>query len=393
MKKVVIFYKSLVHPGGAERLLFNFSENLIKMGYKTEIICFDYNNRAFFETKTSKNIIVFKSKFYFFKMFKLFKYIISNRNSIFICDSGHIDFYLVSIFSNIKYSLHLHHPLYMSFNDFDKYSIFLKKYFNEMIKSNFGAKRFIKIRDNLSIKRKFFLNVGAFFSIRSIKKSKNNFVLSHYAKKEKKKLFNVESTVLCGALEESIFNYKPKVIDSIPKTFDKIIFTVGRLDINKRISDLIDSFSFLINNNNNYLLLIGGKGPEEENLKNKVKNLNLENNIIFLGFIDDEKLYDYYYLADLFVSIDWADFRLTSYEALAMGTKVILSDETEIDKFLNDSKFLYLTKPIPEETSKVILQAFNEEPTISHNDLLKYLENFTWENYTKNLINIINSNA
>lgn len=363
------------------------------MGYKTEIICFDYNNRAFFETKTSNNIIVFKSKFYFFKMFKLFKYIISNRNSIFICDSGHIDFYLVSIFSNIKYSLHLHHPLYMSFNDFDKYSIFLKKYFNEMIKSNFGAKRFIKIRDNLSIKKKFFLNVGAFFSIRSIKKSKNNFVLSHYAKKEKKKLFNVESTVLCGALEESIFNYKPKVIDSIPKTFDKIIFTVGRLDINKRISDLIDSFSFLINNNNNYLLLIGGKGPEEENLKNKVKNLNLENNIIFLGFIDDEKLYDYYYLADLFVSIDWADFRLTSYEALAMGTKVILSDETEIDKFLNDSKFLYLTKPIPEETSKVILQAFNEEPTISHNDLLKYLENFTWENYTKNLINIINSNA
>mgnify|MGYP006090307063 CR=1 FL=1 len=38
MKKVSIFYKNLIEPGGAERLLVKVYENLISEGYDVDIV-------------------------------------------------------------------------------------------------------------------------------------------------------------------------------------------------------------------------------------------------------------------------------------------------------------------------------------------------------------------
>ena len=104
-------------------------------------------------------------------------------------------------------------------------------------------------------------------------------------------------------------------------------------------------------------------------------------------------LYDYYHRVDLFASIDWADYRITSYEALAMGTKVLLSDETDIDKFLIDSKYLYITSPTIKDTAKCMKQALKDKPNVSESELFKYLKDFTWKKYTRKLINIMESNV
>ena len=71
--------------------------------------------------------------------------------------------------------------------------------------------------------------------------------------------------------------------------------------------------------------------------------------------------------ADLFISIDWADYRITSYEALAMGTKVILSDETDTDEFLIKSSYLYITSPTIKDTAECMKQALEDEPKVKIN--------------------------
>ena len=389
-KKIAIFYKSLIDPGGAERLLVKLYEELTLLGYNVNIVSFNISSEALFDVNISDDhLIDLNSRFYALRFFKLLSYMIKNKKSLFICDSGHIDFYLSSVLANIDYSMHLHHPLFMSFNDFDKYSIFLSKYFKKRINSNYGAERFLKIKNELSFFQIITLNIRAFVSILAFKKSKNNFVLSSYAKDEKKELFGIDSSVICGALDKNIFQYEAAEIESKYDDFESIIFTVGRLDINKRISDLIKAFDVILSSGKNYALLIGGKGPEYFNLQSLVKDIGIENNVFFLGFVPEKKLFNYYAKADLFISIDWADYRITSYEALAMGTKVILSNETEADPFLINSRFLYIVEPSIVNTVKCIELALSESPKISIDSLHSYLKKFSWEVYSKLIINKI----
>jgi glycosyltransferase involved in cell wall biosynthesis len=277
----------------------------------------------------------------------------------------------------------------MSFNETDKYSIFQKKYFEEMLKSNFGAIRFKKINDDMSLYKRLYINFRAFISIKAIKKSQNNFVLSQYAKNEKKILFDIDSEVLCGALNDDVFNYTATKDFTQYDKYKYKILTIARLDENKRLDELLKGFSLYLEKESSAILFIGGSGPELDNLKNIVKKLNIENNVEFLGFIPEEELFDWYGMADLFVSIDWADYRITMYESLVMNTKVLLSDETDADKFLLDSNYLYICQPDIKNTKVTIEQALNEKPNISYNELEIYLKNFTWHNYCKKLVSVL----
>lgn len=387
---IVFFYKSLLDAGGAERLLINSYLSMKKLGYNVKVVSYIINEKALFNSHINKDdFIELSSRSFIGKFTKLCNLLKNHKESKIICDSGHIDIYLASIFVNFDYSLHLHHPLFMSFNDFDKYSIFLKSKYNYWVNSNYGAIRFNNIKNKLTYFDKILINIRAFFSILSIKKAKNIFVLSKYAFDEKKSLFNVNSKIICGALDSELFNKLPQ--NSIDKfdTFEYKILTIARLDENKRIDQLIFAVNSLVKKNYNLCLIIGGRGPEYENLKNIVERLNLSDNIYFLGFIQEEFLYGYYSLADLFVSIDWADYRITSYESMLAGTPVVLSNEVEYDDYLIRNKYLFTCSPNAKELEVLLeqkLQLKNTELKFSIND---YLENFTWDNYVKQIISFL----
>ena len=392
MKTFFLVYKRLIAPGGAERLLLNEYINLKALGYNVKIITFEYVKESSFNVRIDgKDLVILGSNWYV-AMVKFYFLIRKHKKASFLCSSGHIEMYLLSLLIKYKYSLHIHHPSYMSFNETDKFSIFQIKHFESMLKSNYGASRFRQIYENLTILQKIYINLRAFISIKAIQASKNNFVLSNYAKREKKILFGVDSKVVCGALDNEVFNFEVNKIDSKYLNYKYRILSVGRLDANKRIDELILAFKNLREENVDAALLIGGAGPQLDFLKAKVKNYSLDDHVYFLGFIDEKSLYDYYSAIDLFVSIDWADFRITSYEALAMGAKVILSNETEPDQFLLDSNYLFLTDPNHSETVKMIKEALDTKPNISKAQLDKYLEQFKWINFSKKIAENINYN-
>jgi len=80
--------------------------------------------------------------------------------------------------------------------------------------------------------------------------------------------------------------FKPNL--AVQKNYDFIF--LGRLDELKRIHLIIKGFNHLIKSTNNqkaYRMVIVGAGPEENNLKNLVASLHLEEEVLFTGFIHD----------------------------------------------------------------------------------------------------------
>lgn len=389
MSKIVLFYKRLVKPGGAERLLLKEYQYFKSSNYDTKIVCFEYNQQLEFnEFVDSNDIISFENSSDWNNILDLSNFMKKNQDAKYICNSGYIDFYLASAFTKTNYSLHIHQPSFMSFNEKDKYSIFMKDAFSKLVNSNHGAKRFVDIKSKLTFLEKIKLNLRALISIKAVKKAENVFVLSDFAVREKKIMYGINAYNFTGALEKKIFDYEVKPLNKYENYKYKLI-SIARLDINKRFDELIIGFADFLKEEPSSILLIGGTGDQFDNLNKLVNKLKIEDNVKLIGFVPDELLYDYYAWADLFVSIDWADFRITSYEAMAVGTKVLLSDETDPNKELLTSGYYYLTKPKVSAVKDAIKNALEKTDVIDKSSLDALLKNYVWESYFSKIEKVV----
>ena len=399
-KKIILFYKRLASPGGAERLLLEEYKHLKSFGYDVKIVTYSFSTHSLFDEAIDVNDMVIIGDGVF-SIYKLSRYLSKQANTHIISASGDIDIYLSTVLlKNINYSLHIHQPSFMTFNVDAKYSLFQRQHFHAMVDDNFGTKNIIKIKNELKITDKFIVNIKAFFVIRAIKKAVFTFVLSNYAQEEKKILFKVDSHVECGAISEVRLEYSLDDVNLYKKfsKFDNVLLSVSRLDKNKRVDVAIRAFDKFLNNKNNKnnknsILLIVGTGPELENLKALSESLGVSEKVIFLGFVADTYLYDYYFIADLLIAVDWADYRITSFEALSVGTKVLMATEADYDSELKMGGYIFIAPAKPSNLCLEIDRALSIEPSISDVELSRILKKYTWRNYTQRLINIIeNSN-
>ena len=105
----------------------------------------------------------------------------------------------------------------------------------------------------------------------------------------------------------------------------EFIFSAGRLTRQKNFSLLIEAFNLVKLDNPNLLLIIAGEGEEEEFLKKKVKSLNLENKIIFIGY--SQNVYKYMSKSTCFLlSSLWEDPGFVLIEAAYCRSTIISSN-------------------------------------------------------------------
>lgn len=101
---------------------------------------------------------------------------------------------------------------------------------------------------------------------------------------------------------------------------------IGQLETQKGVEVLIQEFALACEKNNALILKIAGTGSQAEALKQTVKELNLDKNIFFLGWVNDtEQLYRES-LALIFPSIGLESFGLVITEAMSYARPVIGSD-------------------------------------------------------------------
>ena len=158
--------------------------------------------------------------------------------------------------------------------------------------------------------------------------------------KEKLKLKNIKVDAIYPVLPHDILK------NSILKKKKKKIFTfitVNRLDKNKNIQLIINSFIKGFKNKNAVLKIIGN-GPEIENLINISKTSNLKKKIFFIKNSDRKKMKKELAKADCFLSSSFHEtFGVVLIEAIALGVPVI-STKSEGPSEIVNNKNGYLVK-------------------------------------------------
>lgn len=114
--------------------------------------------------------------------------------------------------------------------------------------------------------------------------------------------------------------------------------------------------------NTNFKIYFAGRGITEDKLKQQVSDLNMEDNIVFLGNLTPEEMISFYKELDVIVLPSLNDaFGLVVIEALALGAPVIVSNKFGSLTFIDKVKF--------------DLQSFTFDAT-SERDLVRLLNPF-----------------
>lgn len=134
----------------------------------------------------------------------------------------------------------------------------------------------------------------------------------------------------CG-INLRLFRQRDKALarKELELTDPKIVLFVGRLEPIKGLDLLLHSLSRLEDKQGVRLLIIGGesqKNGEQARLENLASQLNIDDQVRFLGPVEHSRLPLYYSAADICVVPSYYEsFGLVALESLACGTPVIAS--------------------------------------------------------------------
>lgn len=151
---------------------------------------------------------------------------------------------------------------------------------------------------------------------------------------------NDDFVLLKNGIELEKYKYDEKIRqiyrEKIGATNRKVVGHVGNFIEQKNHEFLIDVFAELVKKDENYLLLLISDGALLNHIKEKVKNLNLDNNVIFLGKCTE--VYNYLQAMDLFVLPSLHEgLPVVLIEAQASGLPCFVSDKVSKESDLTNS--------------------------------------------------------
>lgn len=170
---------------------------------------------------------------------------------------------------------------------------------------------------------------------------------------------------------------------------NKIIVSMGRLQKKKGFDILIDSFYETLKSFPNSILLIaGGNEGEEENLKNQIKNLNLESNVFLIGAIEGQDKIDFLANADLFcLPSHNENFGNVYVESLATGTPIVASKMTPWSEVEDYDCGKWVENSI-KETSKAMNEVLEKDRETMRINSRKLAFNYDWKTIANNFKNL-----
>lgn len=169
--------------------------------------------------------------------------------------------------------------------------------------------------------------------------------------------------VINNAIDIQKYQYNENIRNKIRKELnidDKfVIGHVGRFDYQKNHSFLIDIFYEIQKNEKNSILLLIGEGKLIDDIKQKVKNLKIQDKVKFLGITNNVN--DYLQAMDVFILPSrFEGLPVTGIEAQANGIESFFSDNISKEIQINDNVYLISLLQEPEYWAQKILNAKHE---------------------------------
>lgn len=115
-----------------------------------------------------------------------------------------------------------------------------------------------------------------------------------------------------------------------------VIGHVGRFMQQKNHTFLLEIFSVIHKKNPNTVLALCGEGRLEDEIRQKAKELNIDDSVIFLGVRKDTNRVYQAYDMFLFPSL-WEGLPLTGIEAQTAGLPVLMSDVITPETIVTDN--------------------------------------------------------
>jgi len=127
---------------------------------------------------------------------------------------------------------------------------------------------------------------------------------------------------------------------------EKIILTTGRLSFEKNVDVLLHAFTLLQKKHPKTRLVITGDGPARKTLEQLAQKLEISKKTLFLGFIPEHELPNYYSTANCFATASTFETQgLALLEAMACGTPAIGANALAIPETIHENKNGYLFTP------------------------------------------------
>ena len=211
----------------------------------------------------------------------------------------------------------------------------------------------------------------------------------HY--KKLPRVLNNATEMLPVKEEKHAYNYIDKKYNLTPDV--KVFLFVGRINVLKNVLFIVDALKILKEERPDlkFKMFYVGMGQDEDVLKEHIKQLNLNNDIILCGKIINRKILSYYYKrADLFLFPSVYDASsIVQIEAACQKTPGIFLKNTatastiidNVNGFLSDNDFYsYASKIIEVLDNKELYDKVKEN---AYKDLYKY-----WDDEINNVYKI-----
>ena len=187
-------------------------------------------------------------------------------------------------------------------------------------------------------------------------------------------------------------NKDDKLINQIKEKYgikEQFIVTfLGRIAKEKSIDVLIDAMKEIVKENDNILCLIVGGGPYLDELKELVKDDQIEKYIIFTGPKPSQEVPSYYHLSNVFVSASVTETQgLTYIEALASGIPAVARYDQNLENVIIDGVNGYFFKETNELVS-ILLNMMNSDCSNMAREAYLHAMKFSSEVFYEKVIDV-----
>jgi glycosyltransferase involved in cell wall biosynthesis len=363
-KKIALFIPSL-RGGGAEKIFVNLANGFIEKNLKVDLVLAQKEGPYLKDLSEKINIINLNKKRILFSLLPLIKYLKKEKANILISALSHAN--IIALMANflinnkVKIIVTEHNPISIKNNKLS----FLKKILTKF----FIKKLYKKAKGVVAVSQ----GVADDF-VETLNISKNN-------------LFTIYNPINILDIKEKSKQeiYHKWLNDNKHET----IIAVGRLAIQKNFLLLIKAVE-IVRKKIDIKLIILGEGEERNNLENLIKELNLQDSIDLVGFVDNP--YAFLSKSNVFIlSSIHEGLPTVLIEAMACGTPVVSTDcPSGPSEILEDGKYGKLV-PVndPEALAKAIIETLNNP--IDSKKLQKRANFFSVENSVNKYLEIINN--
>lgn len=219
--------------------------------------------------------------------------------------------------------------------------------------------------------------------------------VSKFTKKQICKHYNVKEasiSVVYNGVTPYNFKFPSEELEKIKIKLDvvgkPIFLFVGRVDdARKDLKTILKSFANVLKEVDAILLVVGA--GNQRKARKLVDSLNISDNVIFTGFLNEKMLRMYYKLCDVYVCYSKLEgFGLTVLDAMAAGTFVVAPNAGAIPEVLKDYKYKILVEPEnPELLSESLIKSLKRISLLTNEN--KFVgTTFNWGTSAESLSNI-----